>query len=221
MKVPIWLFDLFPFLFPKTKRVVRIEIQNILEKRWKIVSKKIFGENMPLPKLSVSESLEYFHQTGLVNISYSSVTMEESELIETIDHELAHYAQFIKNSKAYKSSFFEIFGGLYWFLKGKMNTSLAQKAFREGFATYIAFLTSGEMCITQKEIDVIQKRKLLRAVFVDNRKLPYILGYLAYSALAKNQSEKHAILCGLTSDSSDWLSKSRIAITKLGEKYPI
>jgi len=107
---------------------------------------------------------------------------------------------------------------LYWFIKGKMNKTLTEKAFREGFATYVSSITSGNLSSsTQRTIGRVESGKRWKFLF-QTEFLPYALGYIAYYAISKSKSEKFAISVGLYESPSIWLIKGREALAKLGKR---
>jgi len=209
----MWLVHWFPFFFPKRAEAIRLELKNVFQKRWIEVLNKLCLEELPPPQLKVVPQLETSHQKGVITISLSSICKRNVQLCRTIDHEMAHYIQYVRNStlKEVKLPLIPIPSGLYWIVKRKMNKALAEKAFREGFATYVASITSGALNPkVEKAIKTIQSGKKWK-ILLQTESISYALGYLTYCAIAKIQSEKQAIHLGLSEDSSKWVSEGRAA----------
>jgi hypothetical protein len=216
MKVPNWLFDLFPWLFPKKKKMVKAELEKILQERWIVVTKRLHVEDMLLPKLELIQLHVAFYHDGKVTLSYSKIFKGNEEITRTIDHEITHHIQDSKNPHARKTYRIDVFSDLIWVLTGKLRFGLAQRAFQEGFATYVAHLTSRKLAErVENGIIMIQNGKRLKTLFKDTEVLPYVLGYLGYSAIAKTKSEKQAIQLGLSANSSEWISESEAALAKV------
>lgn len=136
----------------------------------------------------------------------------------TIDHEFAHYIQYVKNSELKEGKpFLNLLPGyLYWIIGGRMNMALTEKAFIEGFATYVTSLTRGIVKPpVEKAIRTIQSGKRWR-MLLRTESLSYALGYLTYSAIAKAKSEKYAISIGLFQSPSKWVSEGEKSKTNMG-----
>jgi hypothetical protein len=223
MKISDWFFTLFPFLFPRKKRQIKSELEGIFQQRWIIVKNRLRFEEILQPKFRVSEASGAYHSKGIIVISYSEMFKSKEEPLTTIDHEIAHSIQYFRNPTIRKGYRIDILGATCWFLTGKLmtgtlNSNLAKRAFREGFATYVAYLTSGKVNTkVERTMKIIHSGKRWKMLLKTNV-LPYVLGYLAYSAIAQVKSEERAIQLGLSADFSEWVSEGRVAYTKLGER---
>jgi len=54
---------------------------------------------------------------------------------------------------------------------------------------------------------MVQNGKRLKMLLKDADSLPYVLGYIAYSAIEKTSSEKEALQLGLSAKVSEWVQK--------------
>lgn len=127
-------------------------------------------------------------------------------LILTVDHEITHHIQHSVNSHIKMTYSFEFLSFFYWGLTGKLKYGLANRSFQEGFATYVAYLTSGKLPKRiEKGITIARKRKRLKMLFQDAEAMPYVLGYLGYSAIAEKTSEEDILQVGLSATVNDWV----------------
>jgi hypothetical protein len=225
MKVPIWLFKSFPFLFPRTRKAATTEIEKAFKERWNIVTDKLHVEGVSRPSLKISKSSKSSYKEGIIVIAYSAYLKGRNQLCHSIDHEIAHHVQHCKNQTVtVRNRVWQIDRDIfYWVLKDKMHPFLTKRAFSEGFAMYVDFLINGKF---DPKFEAVIKSVLERkAKILFSAKLsycvPYVLGFLAYSAIAELESEEQAIQSGLLLDPQEWLSKSKNAISKLGKFYPI
>lgn len=238
MKFPTWLVHWFPRLSSKKAETIRLELEHIFQRRWVLVLNKLRLGELPLPQLQVVFSSRHmaFHKEGVITISSSLISESKEQCCRTIDHEIAHYIQYFMNSRMKEaetpknivrylsellSAFFGDWSNIYWIIKGRMSEALTEKAFREGFATYVASITSGTLNpAEEKAIKTIQNGKR-RKMLLQTRMLPYALGYRTYYAIAKIQSEKQAIQLGLSEHFSKWVSEGGVAFIKLGKPHII
>lgn len=171
---------------------------------------KLGLKELQAPQLKVdfhSSGSKYLPEKGIIVIDSTSIYRDARELVRIIDHEIAHHIQHIKNPWIRKPlPLWKLeLGVLRWVITGKMSKALVFEAFREGFAVYVAFITSGVLNQKlQKEIDDIRKRKMwkiaLKIIFSllsYTEVIPYALGYIFYQRIAKVKSEKEAISLGL------------------------
>lgn len=154
------------------------------------------------------------HMEGRIKLNLE-LYEDSKELCRTIDHEIAHYIHYAKNSNLRKPRrSLNLVPNLLWVLSGKVNKTLAEDAFREGFATYIESITCSSLKQNMlKAIEVVEngnRWKLALMLLTASRRMPYALGYLVYSNIAKIQSETDAISVGLSATALEWLSKGNI-----------
>jgi len=154
------------------------------------------------------------HQKGAIKVGSSLLYSDNSiqahqKLCTTVDHEIAHYVQYVKNTKLRKVRTSLIPGLFCWIMKGVIRGRLAQQAFREGFATYVASKTSGSLNPkVEKVLKNLKGRKKWRMLF-EARRLPYALGYQNFCAIEGATSAQHAVLMGLSETPSVWVSEAR------------
>jgi hypothetical protein len=214
MKISNWLFSQFPFLFPNRKKAAKARFEGIMQERWRIVTKRLNAQEIVLPKLALVIPEGASYHKGIVEVSYSESFEVDEEIIRKIDHELSHHIQRSKNSTLKKYCLFYNCSVLYWFLTGKIRHGLAQKAFEEGFAAYVAYLTSGKLSVTtEKVVNRIKNGERWNLLFSYST-LPYALGYLLYTAVTSAKSEEKAIELGLSASFLDWLSESESIFKK-------
>lgn len=202
MNAPNWIFGLFPFFFPKRKKEIKAELERILRDRFEVVARRLHVEGVSKPRLKFLPGSKPFYLNGSVYLNYS---IGAEKQFETIDHEITHHIQHSVNSHIKGAYSFEFFSFFYWGLTGKLKYGLANRSFQEGFATYVAYLTSGKL---PKPVEngktIVQKRKRLKMLF-HAEAMPYVLGYLAYSTIAEKTSEEGVLQVGLSATVNDWV----------------
>lgn len=209
MNAPNWIFGLFPFFFPKKKKETKAELERILRERFEVVAGRLHVEGVSKPRLKFWPGSKPFYLNGSVYLNYSITFKSAEKQFETIDHEITHHIQHSVNSHIKMTYSFEFLSFFYWGLTGKLKYGLANRSFQEGFATYVAYLTSGKL---PKRIEngktIVQKRKRLKMLFQDAEAMPYILGYLAYSTIAEKISEEGVLQFGLSATVNDWVLRA-------------
>jgi hypothetical protein len=203
------MFGLFPFLFPKRKRTLKQELEHTIEKRLTLLEGKLGIKRINRPKVGFwipYSSTMYLG--GSILISYPRMLDKSEKLVTTLDHEISHHIQKTINPNARKTYSLEFFSWFYWGFNGKVRWGLSERVFQEGFATYMAYLTSGRI---SKRLEQGQKLfesgKRRRVLLKDPDLLPYLLGFRSFSAIAKIKSEEVAIQSGLSLKASEWIKE--------------
>jgi hypothetical protein len=209
MRTTNLIFGLFSFLFPKRKRALKQELELTIEKRLTLLEGKLGIKSISRPKVIFwmpYSSTMYLGDSILV--SYPRMLDRSGNLVITIDHEISHYIQKTINSNARKTYSLEFFSWLYWSFTGKIRWGLSERVFQEGFATYIAYLTSGRI---SKRLErgqrLFESGKRRMMLLKDPDILPYVLGFHSYSVIARIKSEGAAIQFGLSMNASEWVKE--------------
>lgn len=217
------LVHYLPFLFQKRKKSIRRKLEKDLQKRWKIVIDTLgvsikTPHQLEIPFEAVREA-SYSRETKAISLTSYFALQTEGERFRTIDHEIAHYVQYELNPYLRrKPSSSLIPNDLYWLIKRKLNKPLTEKAFTEGFATYVSSITSGNLSSSiRRVIKTLEDGKRLKILFQPEL-LPYALGYITYYTISKSESEKFAINVGLHDSPSKWLMRGREAFDKSGKR---
>jgi hypothetical protein len=148
-----------------------------------------------------------FYLNGSIFLSYPKFLVDSDKLITVFDHEISHHIQHSVNRNVKQTYPPELISWVYWFLTGKIRWGLADRAFQEGFAVYVAYVTTGVVSKRILEGKIALERGKRKILLKDPDVVPYLLGFLAYSALASSVSESMAIKLGLSSKTSDWVKK--------------
>jgi len=209
MQITSLLFGLFPFLFPKRKRALRRELEQTIEKRLTLLEGKISIKRINRPKVRfwVPYSNPMYLGDSIL-ISYPRMLDKSGKLVTTLDHEISHHIQKTINPNARKTYSVEFLSWFYWGFTGKIRWGLSERVFQEGFATYMAYLTSGRISKRLErgqELFELGKRRTL--LLKDPDILPYVLGFRSYSAIAKIKSEEVAIHLGLLLKAAEWVKE--------------
>jgi len=217
MKTPDWIFRSLPFLFPKKKKETKVELERFIQERWKVVTKRLRVEGVSEPRLKFwLPGSRPFYRNGAVYLSYSIILKSTENQITTLDHEITHHIQHSRNSHIRMTYSVEFLSFFYWCLTGKLRFGLANRSFQEGFATYVAYLTSGKL---PKKVEngktIVQNGKRLKMLFKDAGALPYVLGGLAYAAIAETKPEDEVLQLGLSANVRGWVLSAEAALSKL------
>ncbi len=88
-----------------------------------------------------------------------------------------------------------------------MRWGLRVRSFEEGFAVYVAYLTNGKLTEkTKNRVIIVQKGNRWTSLIRIRLDLPYALGYLGYSNIAKMKSEEESLKLGLSVDPKNWVA---------------
>jgi len=222
-KIVSMLFVICPSCFPKKKKKIEAKFNELFQQRWSVILEKLNLIDIITPKTEVdfaSGTRGYYLKKTIFFNSYI-LDGDQEQLVRTVDHEIAHYIQNAKNSFLKKRCpFILIPSGLFWFITHKMDRQLTRRAFEEGFASFVAKITSGIMHPdVEKAIKEIQLRK--RWSIMSSSALSYSLGFLIFSTIAESKSVDYAISVGLSDDYSQWLEEGKTALSELNEELPI
>jgi len=135
-------------LFSYKKENIESRINELFRQRLSVIIDKLHLKGIILPKVKVDFSSGsrgyYFKKTIFFN--WHILEGDQEQFVRTVDHEIAHYIQHFRNSFLKKRYPFALIPSvLVWFIKQKMNKQLTHGAFEEGFATFVAKITSGIM----------------------------------------------------------------------------
>ena len=220
------LVHLFEFLFPKKRKEIESNLEEVFQNRWKIVTNTL-GISMEIPKYHVEFNPDkhayYSRNEKQITLTSQYVNETKEMLNETIDHEITHHIQYRTNPHLLpkKFSFDDLIpDDIYWLVKGKLKDTLLMKAFKEGFATFIAYRTSGILNpFIAKAIPTLKKGQRWKLFL--SKVLPYALGYLTFQAISETCSEKSSIEIGLYKSPAVWVSTGREAFFKLEKPFYI
>lgn len=203
------MFAMFPFLFPKRKRTLKQELEQTIEKRLTLIEDKLGIKSICRPKVGFwIPYSDTMYLRGLILISYPKMFDKSEKLLMTLDHEISHHIQKTINPNARKTYSLEFFSWLYWGFNGKIRWGLSERVFQEGFATYMAYLTSGQISKRLEQGQkVFESGKRRMVLLTDPDLLPYLLGFRSFSAIAKIKSEEEAIQSGLSLKASEWIKE--------------
>jgi hypothetical protein len=208
------MFGLFPFLFPKKKRALKKELEQIIETRLTFIENKFDIESISKPEVRFWRPYSSaMYIGGSIFFSYPKMLDRSEELLLTIDHEIGHHIQKTKNPNTKKTYSLECFSWFYWILNGKIRAGLLERAFQEGFASYLAYLTIGKIPKRLERAQALIESGKRKTVFLkDPDILPYILGFRSYLAIGKSKSDEATIQSGLSLKASEWIKE----VEKLG-----
>jgi hypothetical protein len=201
------IFSLFPFLFPKRKKEIRAKLERALRERCEVVGRRLQVGSISKPRLKFWLSgSNPFYLNGSIFLSYSMIFKSPEKQLETLDHEVTHHIQHSVNPHIKMSYSFEFLSFFYWVLTGKLRYGLANSSFQEGFATYVAYLTNGKLPKrVESGIIIVQERKRLKMLLTNADVIPYVLGYLAYAALAQTLPEADVLQAGVSATVTEWV----------------
>jgi hypothetical protein len=202
-----FIFGVFPFFFPKRKKKLRQELEQAIEKRLLVVKEKLHVKEVKKPNLRFW--LPYsspLYIGGSIVLSYPKMLENVNKLTTIIDHEISHHIQHSINPNIKGPYKLEFLSWLYWGLTGKVRWSLCDRAFQEGFATYVAYLTTGKIAKRlETGIELIQIKRRKKLLVMDSDVLPYALGFLSYSLVTMAKSEEISIQMGLSMKPKEWI----------------
>jgi hypothetical protein len=137
------------------------------------------------------------YRLGRITIAASSFYLStDSEILRTIDHEVAHYVQFRLNRKLRLAEYFPV----------------GRRTFIEGFATFASRITTGTIGRPVQQ----GLERLLAGQKVPSSVRDYALGYFRFHTIAKTSTPDFALNVGLTNSMDEWKAESRNACAKLG-----
>lgn len=193
--MPVWNRDM-------TARI-RHHLQTLVRQREGVMIDQLKATDLPQPKIDVTffnpMSDRSIYLLGRILIDARSFYLSsDSEILCTIDHEIAHYVQDKRNRHIH---------GLQFIRHRK-----AFNTFTEGFATFAARITTGNIGSSTElvMIGALTKMNYIR------RSDDYVVGYSRFKAIAKANSADFALHLGLEGSLSEWEAEAEASFRKLG-----
>jgi hypothetical protein len=179
-------------------REVKLTLEKMLDERFVIVTEILQVQTIKKPKINFTFATFCYYSKNTIYFTYKKIFEPISIQIIVIDHELAHHIQQSINKNIPKYFILEYLSFFYWSLTSNLWWILRQRAFQEGFAVYVAFLTNRQLNKkTEQFLELLHTKNRFRILFTNARLIPYGLGYLAYTDLATKKSQIEAIKLGL------------------------
>lgn len=190
---------------------IRNHIQTLVNQREIVMIELLKAHDLPEPKINIkfcdlSSNRSHYNHGQIVMDAYGFYQHTNAGIIQTVDHEVAHYVQDKRNRHV---------GRFRFFLRRKDT-----REFAEGFATFAQQITTGNIGKTAEMALVGGFRMDIPAQRAVVKKLAnYVAGYKRFKAIAQVNSVGYALKVGLEASAAEWKTEAIQSSRKLGIEY--